>query len=352
MSYNALVKGIWLFNTSLEDEINNNSFSMPNYLASYTQYQQYNLASDSVQTKYGILFEEGHYLVANGVVLADASSLRNFNISFWWYSPSAVGYTRHAVTRNLTTKVAPILAQAESYTYANQELITNGSGEIIVSEVAASSTQNAIQLEICNGSNEPTHRYVSQPYSPGLRQVYIDYGTNATSDASIIKIFIDGNLAEYQGPSTNFSLTSSNLYLNRIYHGYSAHKTCQNGSYLSELVIRGGSDTTDEDANKVYKFGWQSITESTQYDYQYAYLGIGYYQPSTVTTNQIFSEGGNIVVARSNGDILKGYRPIWDNEYQYKDQVDVNLLNATDSTKVERLSTGSGIKITGTTIKI
>ena len=73
-------------------------------------------------------------------------------------------------------------------------------------------------------------------------------------------------------------------------------------------------------------------------------------QESSVTTNQIYTRGGNIYSLRSNGDIHKGYRPIWDNEFNFLTEEEVKNLNAYDKSKVSK--SNYGIKISGTSIKI
>lgn len=79
-------------------------------------------------------------------------------------------------------------------------------------------------------------------------------------------------------------------------------------------------------------------------------MGLGTEQPSTITTNQITSNNGSIYLARSNGEILKGDRPIWDTEFNYQDSGSVSLLSSSDKTKT--VWTPSGLQVTGTTVRI
>ena len=353
MALSSSVSGLWLFGGSLEDEANGNTL-VSSVNPTYVQFQRYNLSTGTTDNETGLLFEENIPLRASGVSIS-SGGVKQFSISFWWYSPSAVGYTRHAITRNLTSKVVPIIAQAESYTFGDEELISDGTGEFIISEVAASQTQNAIKLEICSGNNNPTHSYLSDAYDPGLRHIFISYTTVSDSggDVSLIKIYIDGKITlEHQGPLVDVGDTGSNLYLNKVYHGYTAHKYFQSGSYISELVILSADDSNNNFARKVFEWGYNAITDSDEIDKLYSYFGFSFEQPSTITTNQIYSEGGNIYVSRSNGDILKGFRPIWDTEFTYKTQENVDDLTSDKPNNVVKLSSGAGITITGTTVRI
>jgi len=225
-------------------------------------------------------------------------------------------------------------------------------GEILICEVAASATQNAIRYEVCQDNSNPTHRFESSAYSPGLRHVFISHHTE--SGVSVVRMFIDGKMEqEFVGPAQNINTpTSSPVRLNSLYHGPTAHKVTQDGAYISELVIRGdaSSGIDSNEAGSVFKFGWETLLDSDTSAYQYDYFGVSYEQPSTITTNQIYSEGGSIYVARSNGEIMRGESPIWDNSFNYTTEGSLRHITIRDSTKASRLTTG--LQLTGTTVRI
>lgn len=352
MAISSSVTGLWLFNGTLEDDANNNTFVSSSY-PSYASLERYLLLNDTTVISNALFLEEGIPLRANNTSIS-SSGVKQFSISFWWYSPGPVGYTRHSITRNLTSKVIPILAQAESYTFDDEELVSDGTGEFIISEVAASQTQNAIKLELCSNNNNPTHEYFSHAYDPGLRHILISYDTilDSAGDSSVIRIYVDGKMAyEQQGPTADIGDTVSNLYINKVYHGYTNHKSFQSGSYISELIIRN-IPAKDRDAENIFNWGYKSITDSDKINNIYSYFGFGFDQPSTVTTNQIYSDGGDIYVARSDGKILKGFRPIWDNEFTYKNQSSIDILSSDKPENISKVSSGAGITITGTTVRI
>lgn len=355
MSLSATARGLWLFNNDLTEEVQNNDFVISSGSAEFTSFQKYNLDSGVTVSQHGLVFRDEITFTStsSGTMQLSSGGQFSFIISFWWYSPGPVGYTRHAMTRNTTSKVAPILAIAstEANTDADTEDAIDGMNEFFVYEVASSETKNAIRYEVCQDNGNPTHRYESSGYDPGLHHIFISHHT--VLSVSIIQIYIDGELDKiYSGPLHNISTPAgSPIRLNSAYHGHLGHKTTQDGAYISELVIRaGGMDLDSNEPNTAYKFGWQSLVDTDYVDFKYDYFGIGYDQPSTVTTNQIYTEGGNIYLARSNGDILKGTRPIWDNEFDYNTDESLSYLNAADATKISR--TTLGLQIDNTTIRI
>lgn len=344
MGYLSSVKAYWSFNNSIEDDAFNNDFVASGSIVSFARYSAYDFISDCMKIKYGVLFDN-YYTTSSVSLLNSSGNTHDFTVSFWWYSPSVVGYTRHAVTRKETSKVTPIIGKGRIIEDGSFRFVDDG--EFIISEVSASSLQNTIKLEICTTNAGPTHEYFSKSYSPGLHHVMVSY--KATVDpVSEIKIIIDGEEGERQfGPQYNMSTTLSNIYINRLYHGYLSHVTSQDGSFISDLVIKtSNADNAEYDAIRNIRFGTSYVINNDLNHIEHEFLGIGYTQPSSVVTKQIYASGGNIYVARSNGDILKGYRPIWDTEFNYI----TDGQNLVSDPKVT--ITSNGLRIAGTTVRI
>ena len=361
MSLDSRIKGLWLFNNSLSDDAQNNDLVLSSGSPSYTSFLKYDISSDSQTTMPALSMPSNAYFASAGSGLIDLGI--KFIISFWWYSPAPVGYVRHPVFKNLVSRITPIVGIGESAVDSETGLQTITQGEIVIYEVAASTTHNAIRVQLCTDDTHPTVQFDSIPYSPGLHHVFIYFLSNSgdtysSQTASLIKILIDGkNDITHAVPGyTTITNTNSHLYINYLYHGLVFRKYTQSGSYISELTIGAYSSViygSDEDARlaeKIYIFGHSYITDTTLSGIDHFSFGISYDQPSTVTTNQIYTRGGNIYVARSNGDILKGYRPIWDNEFNYTTEDEVSNLNAYNKSGVTKLA--SGIKVAGTTIKV
>lgn len=348
-------RGLWLFDRSLVDEVQNNDFSISSGSAEFQSFQKYDLNSDSLITKYGLIFRDGISFSSDqsGTVQLGSAGYISFSMSFWWYSPSVIGYTRDTHTRNTTTKIAPLISIADTTVDSdqNKEIANDGTAEIFVYEVAHSESENSIRYEVCANNSTPTHRFESTGYLPGLHHIFISH--NTVNQASVIKIYIDGKLSkDFAGPSMNITTPSGSfIKLNSSYHGPLEYKVYQDGGYISELAIRGsGVDSYSNVPNSVFNFGWEAFLDDEQYLYDYDYFGIGYSQPSTVTTNQIYSEGGSIYVARSNGDILRGESPIWDNDFNYIRESKIKNLNIRDSNKASRVA--AGLRLSGTTVRI
>ncbi|KKN56074.1 hypothetical protein LCGC14_0575880 [marine sediment metagenome] len=350
MAFGSSVRGFWSLNRNLEDGVGNNDFSSLDITADeFTSLQRFNIFTNSLDTQYGLTLNSDHLGYRNqSAINLQTSGNPNFAISFLWYSPSAVGYTRHAITRRLTSKVVPIIAKAESN--IGQSFQNVSIGEFIISEVAASSTQNAIKLQLCIGGKHPTHEYISDTYDPGLRYIYVY--ANSSNNTSKIRFFIDGKPgAVLQGPEINsMPHTAALLYVNQAYHGYLSHKATQDGSFIADLLIQNVTTNAERDAIKSFRFGADYISTTDWENFNFDFWGASYRQPSTVTTNQIYIVGGDIYLARSNGEILRGSQPIWDTEFDYINDDTINLLTVVDKNKVSRDS--RGLRIDGTTVRI
>lgn len=348
------VVGVWQFSNSLVDEVSNNDFNLieSGVLPSYSQFQRYDLLNSTVETRNGLKLEAGKIFRTESITVLDSGP--KFSIAFTWFSPAAVGYTRHAITRNKTTKVIPILGKGDTDEGSPFENVRHG--EFIVSEVAASETQNAIQFEVCMNNFSPTHSYLSSAYDPGLHTVYILYdsstGIGGAGNYSVLYIFIDGQLdTTYGVPNGKLNNTHAPLYLNQLYNGFTDHKSIHEGAFIADLVIKNNQSSYFLfDSIKYARLGWESISDINELVKGYGHFGVGFSQASTVTTNQIYVTGGNIYAARSNGEILKGHRPIWDTESDYKNAGDETSLTSDKPENIER--TSAGLKITGTTVRI
>lgn len=318
------VLGIWLFNNDLEDVIAGNDFAEDNsQVSSYSQFQRYSLTIDAIQTNYGLVLGENTYSTGSDVAMSSS-----FTLSFWYYSPRTLGFTRHVNTNKLHPKFLPIIGKGTiNSSQTNSEHQVVESGVFILTEVGWSSSENVIQLDLCqnqnsgNGNGRPTHRFVSDSFTPGLHHVYATF--NASGGTGSCRIDVDGKFGStYWFGFTPVGSSSAPLRLNSLYDGHVGHKATNSGAYIADLVVRNNAGN---DSHKAYRFGWESITRQDQYYDLWSFFGVSYNQPSTITTNQIWTEGGNIYVARSNGEILKGMRPYWDTEEDYTDTAQQGL---------------------------
>jgi hypothetical protein len=325
--YNEEVMGVWLFNNDLEDEIAGNDFAEDaGDVSQYTQYQQYNLVTDAIQTNYGLTFSaDNSYTSSGSSISLVAGTSDGFTVSFWYYSPGLVGFTRHSVTNKLQPKLAPIIGKGNISGSSTSGFQESDAAVFMIGEVGYSTSQNAIQVDLCQnqaiGAGTPTGRFVSDPFTPGFHHIFVSF--HEASGYGQLRIDVDGKFGKIFWFSFTPSGTSTApIRLNKLYHGHTAHEKKQVGAYISDLVIR---DDGGDDSDKAYRFGWEAISKSDKFYDLYSIFGVSYQQPSTISTNQIWAEGGNIYVARSNGEILKGMRPIWDTEEDYSENAQQGL---------------------------
>lgn len=356
MSLRSTVIGLWTFDNTLSDEALSNDFvPITTTSVSYDYFDTFDLLSSKVVTRRGFEFKEnGQISAGNDFTFGDSYSIL---MGFWWYSPVALGTTRHTITKQTTGFVAPILSKAETSISDGLEIVT--SGEYIIDEIGYSATQNAIRVSLCGSGTSVTHIFTSTPYDPGLRNVFIEIYPPAVS-YMFVQIFIDGKASPiYVGPST-MSVTTANLTVNKCSFGYTAHKKTQTGGLLGDLVILNETPSIyDNPPGSFVRFGYQFLTEEaveeigiTSYSTYSSFHGLSFTQKSTTTTNHIYSDGGNIFAARSDGAILKGYRPIWDTELNFINPQSVSLLDTKTSSDGSVNWSTEGLNIKGSTIKV
>jgi hypothetical protein len=349
--YSSHILGVWDFDRNMADQYLTNDFDRSSGLNTYSLVSKYNLVSKSVESVYGLDIVEGASWYAGSDFQCRSGLNYNMSMNFWWYSPAPLGLMRHVITKETTSVMSPVIAKADSSISAGVETIT--AGEWVLCEVGVSETQNAMRFYICAGGTYPTFAIESEPYLPGLHNVNVLlFGHTGNGIASVE---IDGKQASYSmTPVSTFGTavpphTTGQLRINSIGFGQTAHKTTQVGAIISELVLR--SDFIDAgDSTRICRYGWNfAISPETAFD-KFAYLGLGYEQPSTISTNMIVSSGSDLVVARSNGDILRGSRPIWDTEHDFEDSRILPLLKASDVRKVSIAD--SKLTVSGASIRI
>jgi len=355
MAFDSTILGVWQFNDSLDEEVLNADFVAVGGIPFFGTFQKYDLSSGTTTTEQGLIFGPATYSAGTGFDFVDAVGIYAFNIAFWWVPSGPVGFIAHTITNNSTTKVVPILAKADTTTASGIEQISGSNGEFLVSEVAVTNSTNAIQVSLCEGNGNPTHIFTSESYIPGVHHVFINFST----ETQTLRIDIDGIRGnDHRGPS-NIASTSATLRLNSVEVGYTAHKATQTGGIISDLVIRQ-SDKDSSDAMKMFRYGWEKIAETEFTTFNYTYSGISYKQPATITTNQIFVSSGSIYVARSNGDLLLGSRPIWDKEFNFENPdvvLELTISKVDDETPSEGTQrtakwTTRGLRLEGTTVRI
>lgn len=342
----SYVLGVWDFDRRLSDRYIENDFTQTAGTSSYSLISKYNVLSNSTSSSYGLQLGSSNQWSAGSVfVFSSAPNTYKMSFNFWWYSPSALGQLRHSITRETTARLAPVLSKANSSEVDGVETIS--AGEWILCEAGVSATHNAMRLYICSGGTYPTMVVESDPYLPGLHNVHVSYLGQAGN--SMVSVEIDGASSVYAiGPSA-IPTTIGQLRINSTGFGQIAHKTQQSGAIISELVLRS-SFVDLGDATRIIRYGWDfALSDSTYFD-KFAYIGLGYTQPATISTTMIVADGSDMIVARSNGEILRGSRPTWDVEHSFDDERIIPLLRAgnPDGVSIE----DSKLTISGTSIRI
>lgn len=341
------VLGVWTFNQTLEDAVASNNFSPGTGSVSYTQFDQFQILDNQAVNRYALAFQEDQtHSATNNYTYSN-----DWTFSFWWYSPALLGFTKHVTTRNLESRVAPILAVGNSSRSGSRTVLSNAT--FALTEIGYSRTQNAIRVYLSENGTDVSNVYVSDPYVPGLRHVLVTY----LRSEGRFRIDIDGKPGILHSAPTGSLQQSGSIRLNDIVPGFLAHKTQQTGAYLFDLVFTTYG-ATDNEALKAFRYGYEHITYENLFDARFSYFGVAYSQPTTISTTHIFVDGGNIFAARSNGKIVKGARPVWDKEFSYPDTDSIALLTTSETDSEGETGdrfvvwTSDGLKLKGASIRI
>jgi len=350
----ASVQGVWKFDGTLEDIVGSQDFTPSSGSATYKEFSKFELLPNRIVTRSALLFEAGKTYSS----LGNYTFTNDITISFWYFSPGLVGFTRHFVTRELEPKQAPVLAKANSSTTSNQTILNTSS--FVITEIGYSKTKNALRVYLTSDGGNISHVITSDEFEPGLHHVLMTFSRSRGR----IRIDIDGKTGiQHTAPTTSLS-RAGQFRINNIVPGYLAHKTVQEGAYLYDLVFTTYA-SLDNESLKAFRYGYEHISFDNLFDSRFAYFGMSYAQPTTISTTHIFVDGGNIFAARSNGKIVKGARPVWDTEANYPDAASVGLLttsqvdpvpknDSSDERKKRRFLewTPSGLNLRGVSIRI
>lgn len=353
MALTTNTQAIWTFESTLSDEsLNGNDLTALGGNPTYARFQLFDLLNSRIQRRYGVQFDDTITFDAGADFDLSGGGRYRMVIAFWWTSAAALGQTRHVITRQLTPMIAPIVAKATSSINGGLETLSNA--EFIISEIGVSKTQNAIRLALCEDGSSITHIIESTPYTPGLHNIYVSYQETVGGALGHARIDIDGQKGDIAVVGGLDSSVGSSVTVNDVGYGYTAHKTTSSGSILGDLLIqRTYGVLWDTLMIKMFRFGWRWGADQDFDSTTTAFNGLSYHQPSTVSTNQIFVEGSDIFVARSDGMLSRGYQPIWDIEFNYRNPSSLNLLTTSevDATRTVTWTT-AGLRVHGTSVRI
>ncbi len=318
-TFPVTVLGVWRFDGDLTDDVSQNDYVTTGGSATFKQFNKFELLKNQIVTRKGLEFEaDKTYSLSAFYTFAT-----NITVAFWWFSPGLVGFTRHFTTREQEPKVAPILARGDSTTTSTQTNLNNTS--FVITEIGFSKTQNAIRIYISKNGTDVSQIITSEPYTPGLHHVLFTY----IHSEGRLRVDIDGKTGVlHSGPSGSIQ-KSGDFRLNTIVPGFLAHKTTQTGGYIFDLLFTSFA-ATDNESMKAMRYGYEHIAFNHLFDTRFCYFGMSYAQPATVSTTHIFVDGGNVFAARSNGEIVKGDRAIWDKEFTFPNARSVALLTTSE----------------------
>lgn len=353
MAFSDKIKAFWKLNGNLEEEVLLNNFSAESLFSpEYISYRSFDFNSVSYVSKKGLILKNTQYYSADSdSFFSSSDSSYNVSIGFFYNSPASLPYVSHVVTKEPYSAIAPIISKCNTTVSSGQESVNLSESEWCITE-RSDSDLNYIQVQIFNGTKSLI--YKSNSYVPGFHYVFITIYTNSAS--TYIRVDIDGKLGnpifiDDASYVVNMNNTISKIKLNKHYIDYTDHITYPELRYISDITIKKYFSHNSFESVNALRFGSSFIAENDTDDTRYGFFSIPTLQPETVDTTKIFSEGSNVYVARSDGSIHKGQKPIWDNYISFNKKDLFKNLNFSNSTTLPEIQS-DGIKITKNSIKL
>lgn len=350
MTYDSHIRGIWTFDHTLEDEVSGNTF-VTTETETFQPFLETDLATQISSSRRALVFDETPLYAVDVDFMYGL--VYGAHVSFRYYSPAVLPFVRHTITRKYTPLIAPVISKASTTESSGIETVTDG--EWILVERAYSSTQNCLRL--ATYAVGALKNYVdSEPYTPGnWIDVTVGIFKSSTYNQTCARVEINGAAANIM-TIDDVSTTTEPLRINHSGFGYTAHKTTQTKAMIADLVLISGDMEDDPILASNFlscsriRYGWERIAETGFLDKREYAMGVGFTQPTSVSTNHIFVSGGNIYAARSDGKLYKGSRGIWDTEQSFGASTTLDHLNILDDTKAEW--TVEGLRVMGTRVRI
>lgn len=238
----------------------------------------------------------------------------NFTIGFWMKTSSALGFVRHFITKNKTAKTAPILAKSNKAIVSNEEIIDDAT--FIIREEAYSETKNRIAVLLSSDGTSVANTAYSESYLPGLHHYLISYDESN----SRIRIDVDGYFGDWQSAPSSLYSSAVTFKLNCVNPNYLLHQATRTQTLLRDLYLKNSVSEDDSEAVRNYKYGVGFVTYDTLVDLEFGNFSFSFSQPNTIAVNDIISNGSNVYLGLSNGELLKGEQKYWDNNITFNSE--------------------------------
>lgn len=318
----STTQSLWLFDENTNDSAQNNNLSKSSVVnLQYGNRYYYDLINRQ------LIFQKTIYLTDSLFTSSAPFTLGNSGnetaIAFWYYSSVSVGFI------NKTTQQSYIVPLIASSNYSSDGISATPSYlQFKIEEVAHSKISNKLLLSLSSDGVSVASIHYSIPYTFGSWHhfvVNIKYGPGASE--TTVRIDVDNVIGPDFIIETSIYNTFSSLWLNK-YVGPGNLSTVKQFSagQLAELIVFSNY-SGQERALRLFKYGYLFSCDSNYVWKRIDEIGFSQTHPLTISTRKIIDEGQSLFILRSNGDILKGERPIWDREFLYKKPEALKELN-------------------------
>jgi hypothetical protein len=308
----------------------------------------------------------GNAVALNGASF-DISALDSLSSSFtlgFWLKPLNLGVVTNPNT-NATQplKMALFTKSSPSYSAITKQTTLSSEKFSVWEETQADGT-NVLKIRV---SGATSAILTSSPYSAGtFHHFWIVYNGNNDEELplpfpfpigySYLAMFIDGEAdtgAVLTGDvPSSLNSSTSHFYINNSIDGY-AFETIRNFGFLDDLVIFSTSRILKTDLFRALDLGISYITDMDLIDDDEATFGTIFNDTSTIQINSICGNRGSVYVGRSDGQLLKGSRVLWESRRDFSNSNEKDCLSIVTRSSTDNYVIQNGtLKVTNAIIRV
>lgn len=343
----STVQNLWLFQDNLNESAQDNNLSQSSSdpLIYGTRYF-YDLINRKLISDKTIYLSDS--LSTSVAPFSLGSTGNEMSIAFWYYSSENIGFINKSSQQSY---VVPIIASSN---YISNGVTASPTAlQFKLEEVAHSDSSNKLLLSISDVGSTVSGTMYSSPYESGKwHHIVLSIKYGPTAGKTTARIDLDNIVGPDFVISSGIYSVFSTFWINK-YVGPGNLSSVKNpeAGQLSELIVFSNY-SGQERALRLTKYGYLFSCDSNYIWTRIDELGLSQTNPLTISTIKIVNEGQTVYVLRSDGEILKGQRPLWDAEFIYKTPdsfKNLDIIKSGDSGFP--VWTPDGISLKGTVIR-
>ena len=230
----------------------------------------------------------------------------------FWLRPNNILPTISSSTGLLVYYRTALMDKAEYEYSAASGLVTISNGTFSIYEECRDSNKNVLKIHLFDNDDNETVLSTSDYECDKMHHFWIVYDGNLRE----VKVFIDGisrDVVVEEGSVSSSIKMSQGTYFNfnKSAVGYNTLLRTNTG-LLDEVVIINEAVNDQETLGIHINLGAEFAVDETLRWRQEVYQSFGFDDPTALQIGDIYSNGSNIYVGRSDGKLFKGGRLMWE----------------------------------------